>query len=117
MTKKGFKEPQKNKEKNKGEDNGDKPQFHMFNTISRENLDNFIDNLYNPHFLGSIHMKKETRQSSMNTKTEITDEILKNELKHKVDEGIKDTIFNPITKLLIVAMITFNLIYLLSIFF
>ncbi|MFO8017030.1 MAG: hypothetical protein R6U96_00200 [Promethearchaeia archaeon] len=109
MTDKDFKETQKDEEELAKDSEKRGSNFYMFNTVSRENLDNFIDNLYNPNFLGSIHMKKGTKQPSATPKTEITDEVLKNELNLKMDDNMKNTIFNPITKLLLVAMIIFNI--------
>jgi hypothetical protein len=85
--------------------------------MSRENLDNFIDDLYNPRFMGSVHMKKDTPKGEKNQSIEVSKEMLKNELKLKLDDSLKNTLFNPITKILILGMIIFNLVYFLLLLF
>lgn len=75
------------------------------------NLNNVIKNLTNPRFLGSMHMRKET-SSNMNSSIE---NLIEDELKLKITKSLKNTLFNPFTKTLILIAIVFNLIWFLLI--
>ncbi|MFW9897654.1 MAG: hypothetical protein ACFFDO_00135 [Candidatus Thorarchaeota archaeon] len=82
------------------------------NLLSSEALENSIKNLTNPRFLGSIHMKN----LRPNTNFSSIENLLKGELELKINKSLKNTIFNPIAKILIILMITFNIIW-ITIFF
>ena len=73
-------------------------------------LGNIIKNLSNPRFLGSFHMKKET--SSNNDSVE---NLIESELKLKMTRSLKNTLINPITKILIISALVSNIIWLLLI--
>ena len=73
-------------------------------------LSNIIQNLSNPRFLGSIHMKKET-----SPKINSVENLIEDELKLKMTKALKNTLFNPVTKILILSAIVFNIILFLLI--
>ncbi|MEE9377699.1 MAG: hypothetical protein V3V33_06645 [Candidatus Lokiarchaeia archaeon] len=79
--------------------------------LTSNNLDNIIKNLSKPRFMGSIHMKKETR-----TISNLVENLVESELKSKMTNSIKNTLFNPVTKILIMLAIIFNLVWLLFIY-
>ena len=71
-----------------------------------------IKNLSSPRFLGSIHLKTTNRNSNISS----VDNLLSGELELNVNKSLKNMLFNPITKILILLMITFNLIWFLLIY-
>ena len=75
------------------------------------NLDYIIKSLSNPRFLGSIHLKKE-----MNPNYHQVEKVLSSEHELKLTRSLKNSIFNPVTKFLIITAIIFNLVWLLSIY-
>ena len=79
--------------------------------IPSNNLDFLIKKLSNPNFLGSFHLKKE-----INPNYHQVENILGNEHDLKLTRSLKNTIFNPITKILIISAIIFNLIWFLSVY-
>jgi hypothetical protein len=81
------------------------------NFIPSNNIDYLIKKLTNPGFLGSIHLKKE-----MNPNYHQVEKILSSEHELKLTRSLKNSIFNPITKFLIISAIIFNLIWILSIY-
>ena len=78
------------------------------NFIPSNNIDYLIKKLSNPGFLGSIHLKKE-----MNPNYQQIDNMLATEHESKLTQSLKNTIFNPITKKLIISAIIFNIIWIL----
>jgi len=74
------------------------------------NLKNIISNLSNPRFLGSIHMKKELNPSS-----NLAENLIESESNLKIAKSLKNTLLNPVTKILIILAIVFNIIWLLLI--
>jgi hypothetical protein len=84
----------------------------IINLLSSEQIENYIKNLSNPSFLGSIHLKKETQPN-----IQTIDRLLKEELESKVNNSIKSSIFNPITKILIIAAIAFNIFWFVFAYF
>ena len=78
---------------------------------STNNLDYMIKSLSTPRFMGSIHMRKETRPNS-NMVTNLVD----NELNSKISKSLKNTLFNPVTKILILLAIIFNLTWLFFVY-
>ncbi len=81
---------------------------HLFTS---NNMENIINNLSKPRFLGSIHMKNEAKPNS-----NLVENLLENELKLKMTKSLKSTLFNPITKILILLAIIFNLTWLFFIY-
>jgi hypothetical protein len=75
------------------------------------NLDNMIKNLSAPRFMGSVHMKRDTSPSS-----NIVTSLVENELNMKISKSLKNTLFNPVTKILILLAIIFNLTWLLFVY-
>ncbi|MHA2391285.1 MAG: hypothetical protein ACXAEX_04895 [Promethearchaeota archaeon] len=81
------------------------------NFVPINNLKYLINNLSYPRFLGSIHLKKE-----MNPNYADLENMLVNEKELKLTKSLKNTIFNPITKILLISVIIFNLIWFLSMY-
>ncbi|MDX1798997.1 MAG: hypothetical protein R3255_10145 [Candidatus Lokiarchaeia archaeon] len=89
------------------------PDFNQLQSINKKkqlfsnHLNDVINSLTNPRFLGSIHMKKAT---STNNSLE---NLVENELQLKTTKALKNTLFNPVTKILIILAIVFNLLWFL----
>ena len=83
------------------------PSINKKKQLYSNNLDNIIRNLSNPRFLGSIHMKKTI--SNRNS----VENLIEDELKLKMTKTLKNTLVNPVTKILIILAIVFNLIWFL----
>lgn len=79
--------------------------------LTSNNLNNLIKNLSKPRFLGSIHMKKESSPNS-----NLVVNLIESELKLKMTRSLKNTLFNPVTKILVTLAIIFNLFWLLFIY-
>ncbi len=82
-------------------------KFNKRNLLSSKELDNSIKNLSNPRFLGSIHLKK----STISTNFSSVENLLNGELELKINKALKNSIFNPITKIMVLSMIVFNLLW------
>lgn len=74
-------------------------------------LSNSINNLSKPRFLGSIHMNKELVSNFSSVEN-----LLNGELEMKLNKSLKNTLFNPITKFLILVTIIFNLVWLILLY-
>ena len=85
--------------------------FNRSNFIPSNNLAHLINNLSKPKFLGSIHLKEE-----MNPSTSYVKDLITNENDLKLARSLKNMLLNPITKILIISAILFNLIWFLSIY-
>lgn len=98
----------KEKEKNIGKDieNNLESNFSKSRFIPSNNIDYLIRNLSNPKFLGSIHLKKEMNPNY----NQVKDLIMSNN-QAKLTKSLKSTIFNPLTKILIISAIIFNIIW------
>ena len=81
------------------------------NLIPFNNINYLIKNISNPKFLGSIHLKKE-----MNPNYHQVKDLLANEHELNLTRALKNSFFNPITKILILSVIIFNLIWFLAIY-
>jgi hypothetical protein len=81
------------------------------NFIPFNNIPHLIRNLSNPKFLGSIHLKKE-----MNPNYNQVKDLLASEHEVNLTRSLKNTIFNPITKILIFIVILFNIFWFLAIY-
>lgn len=81
------------------------------NFVPSNNIDFLVKRLSNPGFLGSIHLKKE-----MNPNYRQIEDMLANEYESKLTQSLKNTIFNPVTKILIISAIVFNIFWFLSIY-
>ncbi len=79
--------------------------------FSSDALSNSINNLSKPRFLGSIHMNKELVNNFGSVGN-----LLNGELEMKLNKSLKNTLFNPITKFLILLTIIFNLVWLLLLY-
>ena len=79
------------------------------NFIPSNNIDFLVKRLSNPGFIGSIHLKKE-----MNPNYRQIESMLASEHEAKLTQSLRNTIFNPITKILIISAILFNIFWLLS---
>ena len=81
--------------------------------LSSNNLANSIKNLSSPRFLGSIHLKN----ININPNISSIDNLLSSELELNVNKSLKNMLFNPITKILVLLMISFNLLWFLFLYF
>ena len=106
MKNKGFSDRPSNLDTTREHDSMTRNSF-----VPSNNLDYLIKNLSNPGFLGSIHLKKE-----MNPNYRQVENVLAIENELKLTNSLKNTIFNPVTKILIISAIIFNLIWFLSIY-
>jgi hypothetical protein len=79
--------------------------------IPFNNITHIINNLSNPKFVGSIHLKKE-----MNPNYHQIKDLLANERELNLTHSLKNTMFNPITKILIFSAIIFNLFWFLAVY-
>jgi len=79
--------------------------------LASNNMENMINSLSRPRFMGSIHMKKEAI-----THSNMVENLIENELKLKMTKSLKNTLFNPVTKILIMLAIIFNLAWLFFIY-
>ena len=77
-----------------------------YRSMYSNQIDNILKNLIKPRFLGSIHLEKQTN----NNITQI-DNFIKTEHQLKLKKSIKNSIFNPFTKFLIVIIIVFNVLW------
>lgn len=82
-------------------------QLNKRNLLSSNELDKSIKNLTNPRFLGSIHLKKSTTSTNFSS----VENLLNGELELKINKALKNSIFNPITKIMVLSMIVFNLLW------
>ncbi len=80
--------------------------------LSSNQLEESIKNLSSPRFLGSIHLKNTTRNSNFSS----VDNLLSGELELNVNKSLKNMLFNPITKILVLLMISFNLLWFLFLY-
>ncbi|MFX0022486.1 MAG: hypothetical protein ACFE9S_09160 [Candidatus Hermodarchaeota archaeon] len=83
------------------------PSINKKQQLFSNHLNNIISSLSTPRFLGSIHMKN---SSSTNNTIE---NLVESELQLKTTKALKNTLFNPVTKTLIILAIVFNLIWFL----
>ncbi len=81
-----------------------------YNLISSKQLEYQIKSLSRPKFLGSIHLQKEM---ALNSNVLPIQSVLNTELETKLDKSLKSTIFNPITKILIIITLLFNIFWLI----
>jgi hypothetical protein len=84
------------------------PSMNKKNQFYSNNIESIISNLSNPRFLGSIHMRKGVSPNNNSVKN-----LIEDELKLKMTKALKNTLFNPVTKVLIILAIVFNLIWFL----
>ncbi|MHA1273823.1 MAG: hypothetical protein ACTSVV_12875 [Promethearchaeota archaeon] len=68
-----------------------------------------LNRIFRPQFLGSIHLKRDIISRSTST----MDSLLANELSEKINKAIKNSMLNPITKMLIIITILFNIFWIL----
>ncbi len=94
-------------------ESADKAEFKELQFINKKkqlfsnHLNNMISNLSTPRFLGSIHMK------NANSPNNSIENLVESELQLKTTKALKSTLFNPVTKVLIILAIVFNLIWFL----
>ncbi|MFX1329274.1 MAG: hypothetical protein ACFE91_14185 [Promethearchaeota archaeon] len=105
------------KQSDKKDPNNNKEEFRKLPLINKNpqlssnNLDNAIKNLSKPRFLGSIHLKQEP-----NANLYSVENLIESELKLKMTKSLKNTLLNPLTKILIILAILSNLFWLLFIY-
>jgi len=84
------------------------PSIDKKSQLFSNNLNSIISKVFtSPSFLGSIHMK------NANSTNNSIENLVENELQLKTTKALKSTLFNPITKILIILAIVFNLIWFL----
>ena len=98
-------------DKNNSMENKEYSSVNRNNLIPFNNISHLIKNISNPKFLGSIHLKKE-----MNPNYHQVKDLLANELELNLTQSLKNSIFNPITKILILSAIIFNLAWFLAVY-
>ncbi len=79
--------------------------------LASNNLERSIEALSKPSFLGSYHLDR-----SLYPKNSSFNNILKDQLQLETNKSLKNTIFNPITKILIIAAVLFNIFWLLLVY-
>lgn len=84
-----------------------KEESNISSLLSSNQMENSIKSLSIPSFLGSLHMKN----TNSNPNFSSVDNLLKGELELKLNKALKNTLLNPITKILIFAMILANLFW------
>jgi hypothetical protein len=109
------------KGKNMKQSNNKKPvenaEFKESSTLNKNSFlpsnyfENAIKNLANPRFLGSFHLKKEMRLPNNSVEN-----LVENELTGKINKSLKSTLFNPITKILIISAIVFYFFWFLFVY-
>jgi len=92
-------------------DDSKKGDVSRINLLNSNELDNFIKNLNKPQFLGSIHLTK-----ASNPKFSAVENLLTGELEFKLTSALKSTLFNPVTKILILSAIVFNIFWFLFLY-
>jgi len=95
----------------KQNDDKTKDSLNRKNFVPSNYLNQLIQNLSNPRFLGSIHLKKE-----MNPNYSQVENFISNQHELKMTKTLKNVILNPITKILIISAIFFNVIWFLLIY-
>lgn len=85
------------------EKNGQTP---FINLLSSAELDRYIKNLSTPSFLGSVHLKKNSYQNISSV-----DDLSQRDGKLNMTDSIKNVVFNPITKILLVSAVLFNIFW------
>ncbi len=103
--------PTDKKESNNKDNFEELPLINKNPLLTSNNLNNMIKNLSTPRFVGSIHMKKNTKPIS-----NLVENLVESELKSKITNSLKNTLFNPVTKILILLAIIFNLTWLLFVY-
>ncbi|MFW9822031.1 MAG: hypothetical protein ACFFE4_03805 [Candidatus Thorarchaeota archaeon] len=98
-------------DRNKSVENKDYNPLNRNKLIPFNNITHLINNLSNPKFLGSIHLKKEYNPNYNQVK-----DLLADERELNLTRTLKNTIFNPITKILILSAIIFNLIWFFALY-
>ncbi len=94
-------------------DSADNAEFKELPSINKKkqfysnHLENIISSLTSPRFLGSIHMK------NTNSAKNSIENLVESELQLKTTKALKNTLFNPVTKILILMAIVFNLLWFL----
>jgi hypothetical protein len=89
------------------------PDFTQLQSINKKkqlfsnHLNDVINSLTNPRFLGSIHMRK------ANSDTDSLENLVESELQLKTTKALKSTLFNPVTKILIILAVVFNILWFL----
>jgi hypothetical protein len=104
-----FNTKKKPKERKNGGSEGLDEYSPRIRSLSSYDLNNYIKNLTNPNFLGSIHLSKEA-MSPYNVPVE---NLLKGELELKLTKSLKNSMFNPITITLILIAIVFNIAWII----
>ncbi len=87
------------------------PPINKIPLLSSNNLENAIKNLSKPRFLGSIHLKEQ-----LGPRSNSIENLIDSELKLKITKSLKNTLLNPLTKILIISSIIFYLIWFLLVF-
>ena len=79
------------------------------NFLSSKQLDYQIKKLSKPDFLGSIHFAKDV----INKQFHSVENLMQGELDTKINNSLKNSMFNPVTKILIFITILFNIMWIL----
>ncbi|MFX1273856.1 MAG: hypothetical protein ACFFBP_20810 [Promethearchaeota archaeon] len=90
------------------EEKAEKRMTEKINLLSSEQINQFINKLSSPGFLGSIHLKKETGQNPSLVKS-----LLYKNLETNLTKSLKNPLNYPVTRFLILLMILFNILWIL----
>lgn len=74
--------------------------------LASNSLEQSIKNLQNPSFLGSFHLNSNIYHQNNSFK-----KMMEESLQNKTNQSIKNVIFNPLTKILLILTIVFNIFY------
>lgn len=80
-----------------------------FGSITSYDFNYLFKNLTKPNFLGSIHLKNNT----MDYKVQPVKNLIQTQHELELTKSLKNTLFNPVTKFLILLAISFNLVWIL----
>ncbi len=80
-----------------------------FGSITSYDFNYLFKNIAKPNFLGSIHLKNNT----MNYNVQPVKDLLQNQRELELTKSLKNTMFNPVTKFLILLAISFNMVWIL----
>ncbi len=76
------------------------------NSLHSRQMENLIKTLSNPRFLGSIHLNKQIDKNFSSIGN-----LMRSEYQSKLEKSMRNVIFNPFTKILIIVIVIFNIIW------
>jgi len=83
-----------------------------FGSVTSYDFNYLFKNIAKPNFLGSIHLKNNT----MDYNVQPVKDLLYNQRELELTKSLRNTMFNPITKFLILIAIIFNITWILLLY-